>query len=127
MASSTIACNFHCNYHPSIPLPTSATPFSLSFSHPLICAYNGLSLHPSTSTFRVFAKFEKFQTESPEPDPPFSLEENTVTSVKDDEEDDGYYYFTIWIDIFVEDVLFCCGLCSSLACFGNLCVSVNFE
>ncbi|ESW16724.1 hypothetical protein PHAVU_007G180000 [Phaseolus vulgaris] len=90
MASSTIACNFHCNYHPSIPLPTSATPFSLSFSHPLLCAYNGLSLHPSNSTFRVFAKFEKFQTESPEPDPPFSLEENIVTSVKDgDEEDDS--------------------------------------
>ncbi|XP_014513722.1 uncharacterized protein LOC106772077 [Vigna radiata var. radiata] len=89
MASSTIACNFSCNYHPSIPLQTSATPFSLSFSHPLLCSYNGLSLHSSTSTFRVFAKFEKFQTESPEPDPPSPLEENTVTSVKDDEEDDS--------------------------------------
>ncbi|WVY96625.1 hypothetical protein V8G54_028776 [Vigna mungo] len=89
MASSTIACNFSCNYHPSIPLQTSATPFSLSFSHPLLCSYNGLSLHSSTSTFRVFAKFEKFQTESPEPDPPSLLEENTVTSVKDDEEDDS--------------------------------------
>jgi len=96
MASSTIACNFRCNYHPSIPPQTSATPFSLSFSHPLLCSYNGLSLRPSTSTFRVFAKFEKFQTESPEPDPPSPLEENTVTSVKVDEEDDRYYYFTIW-------------------------------
>ncbi|CAJ1976139.1 unnamed protein product [Sphenostylis stenocarpa] len=77
MASSTIACNFHF------------TPFSLSFSHPLLCAYNGLSLHSSTSTFRVFAKFEKFPTESPEPDPPSTLEENTEASVKDDEEDDS--------------------------------------
>ncbi|RDY13266.1 hypothetical protein CR513_01853 [Mucuna pruriens] len=87
MASSSITCNFHCNYHPSISFPISATRFSLSFSHPLLCAYNILSLHPASSTSRVFAKFEKFQTQ--EPDPSSSLEENTETSVQDDEEDDS--------------------------------------
>ncbi|KAG4983429.1 hypothetical protein JHK84_028517 [Glycine max] len=92
MASSSITCTFHCNLHPSISLPTSATRFSLSFSHPLLCTYNGLSLHPSSSSFRVFAKFEKFQSQpsqSQEPDPSPSLEETTETSVQDDEEDDS--------------------------------------
>lgn len=89
MASSSITCNFH----PSISFPISATRFSISFSHPLLCTYNGLSLHPSSSSFRVFAKFEKFQSQpsqSQEPDPSPSLEETTETSVQDDEEDDRY-------------------------------------
>ncbi|XP_027365230.1 uncharacterized protein LOC113872133 isoform X1 [Abrus precatorius] len=87
MASSSITSNFHFNYHPSISLPTSATRFSLSFSHPLL--YNGLSLHPASSSSRVFAKFEKFQSEpSQEAEPSFSLE-NTENSVEDDEEDDS--------------------------------------
>ncbi|KAK7277931.1 hypothetical protein RJT34_22951 [Clitoria ternatea] len=86
MASSSIACNFHCNYHPnpSISLPTSATRFSLSFSH----SYNGLSLH--SASFTVFAKFEKFQSESfQEADPSPSLEYTEATSVEDAEEDDS--------------------------------------
>ncbi|TKY52219.1 hypothetical protein E2542_SST23739 [Spatholobus suberectus] len=78
----------HLDFVRNISLPTSATRFSLSFSHPLLCAYNGLSL----PTSRVFAKFEKFQTQpsqSQEPDPSSSLEEKTETSVRDDEEDDS--------------------------------------
>ncbi|KAK7344234.1 hypothetical protein VNO77_13611 [Canavalia gladiata] len=89
MASSSITCNFHCNYHPSISLPTSATRFALSFSHPLPCANDGLSLHSASSSFRVFAKFEKFQNEpSQAADPSFSLE-NTETFVQEKEEDDS--------------------------------------
>ncbi|KAK7391995.1 hypothetical protein VNO78_20421 [Psophocarpus tetragonolobus] len=94
MASSNVTCNFHCNYHPSISLPTSATRFSLSFSHLLPSAYNGLSFHFSSSTSRVFAKFEKFQTQpshsqEPDPHPLPSLQESTETSLEDDEEDDS--------------------------------------
>uniref|UniRef100_A0A0R0ERE8 DUF1995 domain-containing protein n=1 Tax=Glycine max TaxID=3847 RepID=A0A0R0ERE8_SOYBN len=88
MASSSITCNFH----PSISFPISATRFSISFSHPLLCTYNGLSLHPSSSSFRVFAKFEKFQSQPSqfqEPDPSLSPVENTETSVEDGEEDDS--------------------------------------
>ncbi|KAL2325509.1 hypothetical protein Fmac_024567 [Flemingia macrophylla] len=84
MASSTITCtSFHCNTC-SISLPTSATRFPLSFSNSLLCTYNGLSLHPAASTLTVFAKFEKFQTQ-PDPDPSFSLEQNTITSVEEDD------------------------------------------
>ncbi|XP_061338021.1 uncharacterized protein LOC133284902 isoform X1 [Gastrolobium bilobum] len=87
MASSSITCNFHCNYHPSIFLPTSATRSSLSFPHPLLC--NGISLHPATSTSRVCAKFEKFQGEPSQEAEPSSSLENIETFIEDEEEDDS--------------------------------------
>lgn len=122
MASSTssITCNFHCNHYPSLSLPTSATRFSLSFSHPLLSTYNGLSLHHATSTSRIFAKFEKFQTQpsqsqEPEPDPSSSLEEITQTSSVQDGEEDDRYYTTLHLEL--------SKLCFSFSFFSNLCVA----
>ncbi|XP_057427354.1 uncharacterized protein LOC130720689 isoform X2 [Lotus japonicus] len=87
-SSSTITCNFHS----SIFLPTSTTRFPTSFSHTLLCPYNGISLRP-TSTVR--AKFEKFQGEplqeaqDPSSSSSSSSLENTQTSLEDEEEDDS--------------------------------------
>nr|AFK35394.1 unknown [Lotus japonicus] len=87
-SSSTITCNFHS----SIFLPTSTTRFPTSFSHTLLCPYNGISLRP-TSTVR--AKFEKFQGEPLQEAQDLSSSssssslENTQTSLEDEEEDDS--------------------------------------
>ncbi|OIV90856.1 hypothetical protein TanjilG_15589 [Lupinus angustifolius] len=65
-SSSTITCNFHSNYPP----PISATHFSNSLSS---FSYSLLSLQSSTtsSSFRISAKFDKFQGE-PTQDPQLS-------------------------------------------------------
>lgn len=82
MASSTITCNFHCNYHRP---PISATRFSaLSFSH---CGYNGISLHSCTS--RICAKFDKFHGESPQHPQPSSSPQAPLQDDEDQVEDDS--------------------------------------
>ncbi|CAL0300090.1 unnamed protein product [Lupinus luteus] len=69
-SSSTITCNFHSNYPP----PISATHFSNSLSS---FSNSILSLHSFTtsSSFRISAKFDKFQGEpTQDPQPSSSLQ-----------------------------------------------------
>lgn len=95
---SLTCCNFQ--FHSTTFLPTSPTPFSISFSHPQLSTYNHngipLRLRSATSTSKVRAKFEKFQGEpSQEAESSFSLETITTdTPVNSNEEDDRYYHFT---------------------------------
>ncbi|XP_058760591.1 uncharacterized protein LOC131633930 [Vicia villosa] len=90
---SLTCCNFQ--FHSTTLLPTSPTPFSISFSHPQLSTYNhyGIPLHlrSATSTSKLRAKFEKFQGEpSQEPESSSSLETITTdNAVNSNEEDDS--------------------------------------
>ncbi|CAL5208582.1 unnamed protein product [Lathyrus oleraceus] len=90
---SLTCCNFQ--FHSTTLLPTSPTPFSISFSHPQLSTYNhnGIPLRSATSTSKVRAKFEKFQVEpSQEAEASSSLETittDTPLNSNDNEEDDS--------------------------------------
>ncbi|KAK7269329.1 hypothetical protein RIF29_22053 [Crotalaria pallida] len=83
-SSSIITCNFHSNYPP----PFSATHFpsssSLSFSSHSQLPLNS-SISTSTSTSRIYAKFDKFQGESSQDSQPSSSLQTPLTPSLQDE------------------------------------------
>ncbi|CAK8572439.1 unnamed protein product [Lathyrus sativus] len=85
---SLTCCNFQ--FHSTTLLPTSPTPFSISFSHPQLSTYNhnGIPLRSATSNSKLRAKFEKFQSETSQ-EPEFSSSLETITPVNSTEEDDS--------------------------------------
>ncbi|THG01587.1 hypothetical protein TEA_029767 [Camellia sinensis var. sinensis] len=75
MASSSCS-SFYCCYSASIPKLPSSSCFSFP-SYPFnLSGSNGISLHRALSNSRIFAKFEKFQDETPQD----SLEEPITSS-----------------------------------------------
>ncbi|XP_028793812.1 uncharacterized protein LOC114749486 isoform X2 [Neltuma alba] len=85
MACSSPSCNLFFS-RSSIPVSTSATGCSLSFSNSIFCGYHVISGHCASSTSRIRAKFEKFQGEPPQD----SLREvETSSSLENFEEDDS--------------------------------------
>ncbi|KAF7817897.1 uncharacterized protein G2W53_023352 [Senna tora] len=93
MACSSLSCNFYF-YRPSIPISTSTTRFSLSFSrsHSIFWRYHGTSISCASSTSKICAKFDKFQGEplqdSLQEFEPSSTPEN-FQEVEEEEEDDS--------------------------------------
>ncbi|XP_054789509.1 uncharacterized protein LOC129295046 isoform X2 [Prosopis cineraria] len=89
MACSSSSCNLFFN-RPSIPISTSATGCSLSFSNSIFCGYHAISHHCACSTSRIRAKFEKFQGEPPR-DSVREVETSSsaLENFEEDEEDDS--------------------------------------
>ncbi|XP_054790435.1 uncharacterized protein LOC129295872 isoform X2 [Prosopis cineraria] len=89
MACSSSSCNLLFN-RPSIPISTSATGCSLSFSNSIFCGYHAISHQYASSTSRIRAKFEKFQGEPPQ-DSVREVETSSsaLESFEEDEEDDS--------------------------------------